>query len=120
MKLSVALVFMMLAMSATVRAHHSYVSKYDGGKVIKLSGTVAGVSYKNPHIIFTLATASGSWTIESESIPVVRAAGLTEAILKAGVAATVTGWPAKSGSAQLGLKSITIGGRTMTLRGSAR
>jgi hypothetical protein len=109
-----------LALSTPVFAHHSYVSKYDGKKLIKLSGVISGVSYKNPHIFFTLSTASGSWTIETESISVARGAGLTEAVLKDGAQASVSGWPAKSGGGQLGLKSITIGGRTMSLRGTAR
>lgn len=114
--LSIAALIFVLPASA----HHSYVSKYDGGKIIRLTGSVSDVSYKNPHIFFTLATSSGSWTIETESISVARSAGLTEDVLKVGAAATVTGWPAKGGGAQLGLKSITIGGRTITLRGTAR
>lgn len=109
-----------LALSVPALAHHSYVSKYDGAKIIRISGTVSGVSYKNPHIFFTLATSSGSWTIETESVSVARGAGLTDQILKDGAAAAVTGWPARSGGGSLGLKSITIGGRTITLRGTAR
>jgi hypothetical protein len=35
--------------------------------------------------------------------------------------ATVTGWPARNGSAALGLQKITLpNGRTIVLRGSAR
>jgi hypothetical protein len=120
MKRLFAPVCILAALSAPAIAHHSYVSKYDGNKLVRLSGTISSVSYKNPHIFFTLSTASGSWTIETESISVARGAGLTNSVLKDGAAAMVTGWAAKSGGGQLGLKSITIGGRTMTLRGSAR
>ncbi|MGQ0456302.1 MAG: DUF6152 family protein [Hyphomicrobium sp.] len=115
----IAVLCVALALSSPASAHHSYVSKYDGGKIIRLSGTVSDVSYKNPHIFFVLTTSSGSWTIETESISVARGAGLTEDVLKDGAAAAVMGWPARSGGG-LGLKSITIGGRTLTLRGTAR
>jgi hypothetical protein len=115
-----AIVSLTVALAAPAGAHHSYVSKYDGSKIVRVAGTVSSVSYKNPHIFFTLSTASGSWSIETESISVARNAGLTDAVLKEGAAATVTGWPSKSGGGQMGLKSISIGGRTLTLRGSAR
>ncbi len=101
-------------------AHHTYVTKYDSAKVVTLKGTIASVSYQNPHIYFSLVTANGTWTIETESIPKAQAKGLTEAVLADGAEASVTGWPARDGGAELGLKSITIKGRTYTIRNTAR
>jgi hypothetical protein len=104
-----------------VLAHHSFVAKYDSAKKVRLSGTVGSVRLGNPHSYFELQTGSGSWTIETEGVTAAGAKGLTAAVLKTGVKASVTGWPARGGSAQLGLSSISIqGGPTISMRGSAR
>lgn len=102
-------------------AHHTYVTKYDSAKKMKLSGTVSGVRFTNPHIFFTLDTAKGSWTVETESIPVVQKKGLTAKLLKDGAKVTVSGWPARNGSAALGLSTISFaGGPSLSIRGTAR
>lgn len=102
-------------------AHHSYVTKYDSAKLIKLTGTVGSVSYQNPHIFFAFDAAGTAWTVETESISVARANGLTEAVLKEGAKATLTGWPSREKSAELGLSTITFDGRaTISMRRTAR
>ncbi len=102
-------------------AHHSYVTKYDSSKLTKLTGTVGTVSYTNPHIFFQFEASGSSWTIETESISVARANGLTEAILKEGAKATLTGWPSREKSAEVGLSTIAFDGRpTITMRKTAR
>ncbi|MCB1521267.1 MAG: hypothetical protein KDJ37_11930 [Hyphomicrobiaceae bacterium] len=121
----VALAIVSAAAIDSVRAHHSYVSKYDAKRLVKVSGVVANVRYANPHIYFdvVVATKSGTeatWTIETEGILAARGKGLTEALLKEGARATVTGWAGRGGSAEMGLKSITIGGRTIAMRNTAR
>lgn len=109
------------AMPAAVRAHHTYVTKYNSAEMRRLSGTVTSVSFGNPHIHFVLETAKGTWSIETESIPVAKAKGLTGNLLKVGAKVAVTGWPARSGAAELGLSSITFsGGPTVKMRGTAR
>lgn len=102
-----------------VSAHHSYVSKYDAKKKIKISGVITSVSFANPHIFFTVqASGSGaSWTVETESIPKVQAKGITRARLVEGARVVVTGWPARSGAGELGLSTIRIGRRgAVTIR----
>ncbi|MGL4398194.1 MAG: DUF6152 family protein [Hyphomicrobium sp.] len=118
LKAAVAGIFIVMAGGAS--AHHTYVSKYDSARVISISGTISSVSYQNPHIHFTLETAKGSWVVETESISVARASGLTEEVLKAGAKATASGWPARAGGGALGLKSVSIGGRSYVLRRTAR
>jgi hypothetical protein len=120
--LRTALFAILTASAATATlAHHTYVNKYDSSKKLTLSGTVESVSFSNPHIFFTLETAKGSWTVETESIPVVKAKGLTTAHLKSGAKATVTGWAARDGSAEMGLSTISFpGGPSIAIRGTAR
>mgnify|MGYP000041118360 CR=1 FL=1 len=102
-------------------AHHSYVTKYDSAKLTRLTGTVGSVSYTNPHIFFQFEAGGTSWSVETESISVARANGLTEAILTGGAKATITGWPSREKSAELGLSTITFEGRsTITMRRTAR
>jgi hypothetical protein len=102
-------------------AHHTYVTKYNSAKKISLTGTIGSVRFSNPHIFFTLETAKGTWSVETESIPVVKAKGLTSALLKTGAKATVSGWPARSGGAELGLATISFaGGPSISVRGTPR
>lgn len=118
----IALLAILITGSATAALpHHTYVKKYDSAKKLTLSGTVENVRYSNPHIFFTLETAKGSWSIETESIAVAKAKGLTTAHLKSGAKATVTGWPARGGGAELGLATISFpGGPAISMRGTAR
>lgn len=110
-----------ISFAAPASAHHTYVKKYDSAKKVSLSGTIEDVRFYNPHIFFTLQTAKGSWTIETESVAVAKAKGLSTAHLKSGAKASVTGWPARDGSAQLGLANISFaGGPSISIRATAR
>jgi hypothetical protein len=102
-------------------AHHTFVIKYDGSKVVTISGVVGSVNYSNPHIQFSVQAGATTWTIQTESISAARSHGLTQSVLKDGAKVTVTGWPARDGSAAMGLHSITVsGGPSVTLRSTAR
>ena len=100
-------------------AHHSF-SKYDSSKHVQASGVVSTVRYQNPHVFFTLVSDTGTWSVETESLPILQRGGITESVLKDGAKATVSGWKAKDGSATIGLRAITIGGKSVTLRRSVR
>lgn len=107
----------MAVLTSQVSAHHTFVSKYDSSKLVTVSGTVGSVSYSNPHIFFNV----GGWSVETESVSVATGKGLTKERLSDGATVTVHGWPARDGSAQMGLHSISFsGGPSMSMRGSAR
>jgi hypothetical protein len=98
-------------------AHHTFVTKYDSTKQVTVSGEVGSVSYSNPHIFFEVA----GWRVETESISVANAKGLTKERLIPGAKVKVTGWKARDGSQALGLHSISFaGGPSITMRGTAR
>ena len=115
-----------MSLQAPTLAHHTFVTKYDSNKLVTVSGTIASVSYVNPHIFFEVSgtTKSGgtsTWRIETEGILAARAKGLTEAVLKDGARDTVTGWLGRDNPGEIGLKSITFaGGRTISMRKTAR
>ena len=73
-------------------------------------GRIENVRFRNPHIFFDLVTPNGTVTVETESIQLVSSRGLTRAKLKEGRTATISGWAARSGSGEVGLKTISIRG----------
>lgn len=98
-------------------AHHTFTVKYDGSKTVHISGVIGSVDYANPHVKFSV----GGWMVETESPAALTAKGLSKTTLKDGAKATVSGWPARDGSSQMGANSISIsGGPSATTRGSAR
>lgn len=110
-----------LAASQDSQAHHTFVTKYDGTKLVTVSGVVTSVSYSNPHISFDVQAGGTTWTIETESLSVAQSNGLSQTVLKEGAKVTVTGWKARDGSAAMGLKSISVsGGPSVTMRRTAR
>ena len=110
----------MIAALKPAAAHHTYVTKYDSTKKLTLTGTISNVHFQNPHIFFDLISGEKTWTVESESLSVAKSSGLTEQLLIDGAKATVSGWPARSGAAELGLNTMQVGGKSLTLRRTAR
>ncbi len=103
-----------MSLQNVVLAHHTYVTKYDPKKKITISGVIASVRYYNPHIHFTVSVPNRSggetnWRVETESIQITRARGLTKAKLKVGRMVTIRGWRARSGGAEIGLNAIRFG-----------
>lgn len=106
-------------------AHHTYVTRYNPEKLTTLRGVISSVDFRNPHIFFYIDVTykNGStitWRIETESIAKARARGLTQNVLRQGAKAVVTGWPSREGAAEMGLKSISVGGRKISMRRTAR
>ena len=112
---------------AGASAHHSYVTKYDPAKTITIKGRITSVSFYNPHIFFSMMVKNrhgggeSEWRIETESVQMVRARGLTEAKLKIGSTVMVSGWRARSGGAAVGLSRIKpAGGPWIVIRSRPR
>jgi len=110
-RLAGVLVILAATIGFAAHAHHSYVTKYDPAKKIRLRGTITSVNYYNPHIFFTVSVPNrgggmSDWRVETESIQMTRARGLKQASLKAGKKVMLTGWRARSGGAELGLSTI--------------
>lgn len=116
----------LIALGSAAQAHHTYVTKYDPSRKMSLTGVITAVRYFNPHIFFDIRVESARgggavWKVETESIPKARAKGLTKARLEIGARVTVTGWPARNGTPQLGLGSVRLpGGKRITIRTTPR
>lgn len=95
--------FALLAVSATVSAHHGNAA-YDATKEVTVSGVVTEWIVANPHSLlkFDVADDKGNvthWIVESGAASANQARGvrLTKQLLKPGDKVTVTMMPAKNG-----------------------
>jgi hypothetical protein len=88
-----------MAMIAPVEAHHSAAAYYDIRKSVTLTGTIARVDWRNPHVFFYVDAVDRSgnkamWTLETQSPIALESLGLHRNELKAGDPVTVEIMPA--------------------------
>jgi hypothetical protein len=108
---SVALAFIGAALlSAPASAHHSW-SRYDGERVIELTGTITSIEWASPHVVmhFTVTADSGEltpWTMEMDPPTLLNRYGLRHDTLSAGMLVKLTGVPARSGAPMM--RTVTI------------
>lgn len=79
------------------QAHHSRAG-FDMGSVEVYQGTVANLSWSNPHVYITieLADGDGDWRIEADAIPILLRSGWTANSLSPGDRVIVRGFPGKN------------------------
>jgi Family of unknown function (DUF6152) len=105
----------------TAGAHHGW-SEYDSAKALKLTGKIVESGYEHPHghIRFEAkgegATAGKTWNVILAPPSRMENRGLPAAMLKAGVAAQVEGYPNRSDAQEMRAERITIDGKTVELR----
>src|SRR5262245_19915489 len=99
--------------SAPVLAHHSAAAQYDVKKTISLKGVVREFRFVNPHSVVRLAViddkgAEVVWSAEWAPTTILRRYGMKPDALRAGDKVTIVGNPARDGSADLLINSITF------------
>jgi hypothetical protein len=88
--------------------HHSVAGQFDSSQRFEVTGTISDVEWVNPHIYIHLDVkdeqgALTSWRLESLPTAMLRKAGLTkEMIVADGMPVTVSGYPARDGTKNLG------------------
>jgi len=86
----------LLLLVAQASAHHSTAAIYDSGRTIEITGTVATVSWRNPHGQLVLRTADGTvWEAEMPAIVILRILGIRQDLIEVGDRVTVAGAPAR-------------------------
>lgn len=110
----------LVAVSASVQAHHSIPAFYDEGKTISVTGVVKQVKIMNPHSSIVLEGSEpngqkGIWLAVLGSGSQLGRNGWTNDTIKAGSTVTIEGNPARAAGARgLIVKSITMpDGRTI-------
>jgi hypothetical protein len=93
----------LLAVSAPLFAHHGRGATYDMKKELALKGTIAEVSWRNPHIAILVDAKDESgkvtrWTIEHSNITTLTMQGYGRTTLKPGMEVTAYVHPAAAGN----------------------
>jgi Family of unknown function (DUF6152) len=109
-----ALVMLALVPTAAL-AHHGW-SGYDASQVLNLTGTIREAGYEHPHGYVKLEVPGKTWLVVLAPPSRMENRGLPAAMLKAGVAAQVEGYPNRSDAQEMRAERITIDGKTVELR----
>jgi hypothetical protein len=104
-----------LAIAAPAIAHHGW-SSYDESKPITLSGTLATVTWGNPHGTATMRWQGKTWDVVLAPTSRMDARGLTEAMIAPGQRISMTGYARRDGAAEMRIERVTAGGKTVELR----
>jgi hypothetical protein len=106
-----------LGAAATVpaAAHHGW-GGYDSAKALKLTGTIAQVTFENPHGTLRLQTPEKAWLVILSPPRRMINRGLEGAMLKVGATVSVEGYPHKTDPAEMRAERITVDGQTFELR----
>ena len=104
-----------LAIAAPAVAHHGW-SSYDESKPITLSGTLASVTWGNPHGTATMRWQGKTWDVVLAPTSRMDARGLTEAMIAPGQRISMTGYARRDGTAEMRIERVTAGGKTVELR----
>jgi hypothetical protein len=98
--------------AASLVAHHSFTTEYDGSKTFNLKGSVSKVEWTNPHVRFyvDVTDASGkveTWNMELASPSALARNGWTSRTLKVGDVISVQGYAAKVAPLRGNARSVT-------------
>src|SRR5260221_10164686 len=100
---------------APAMAHHSW-SGYDKSKPLKLSGTVAEVSYVYPHATIGLDVEGKRWLAVLAPPARLSSRGIRSDDIKTGARATVERYPSRKDGAEMRAERITLDGKVYELR----
>ena len=111
---TVALALVLLA-AGPAFAHHGW-SEYDRSKPVTLAGTITEVAYGYPHATVKLDVAGKSWLAVLAPPSRMSSRGIAGTDIKAGMQATVEGYPKRDDPAEMRAERITLGGKVYELR----
>lgn len=103
------------ASSLPTIAHHGW-SEYDSNQPLTLTGTIKESGYEHPHGHIVLVTPGKTWNAVLAPPSRMESRGLSVALLKAGITATVVGYPNRNKPEEMRAERITIEGKTVELR----
>lgn len=111
----VAAAALCLALPAAAFAHHGW-SSYDSEKVIRHTGPLQDVAWRNPHAEAKVEYQGKLWQVVLAPLSRLEARGLPKEALPSGTIATLEGYPRTDGTPEMRLERITVAGKTVELR----
>ena len=93
----------LLVVTLSSEAHHSFTAEFAADKPLKMAGIVTKVEWMNPHSWFYIDVKNDdgtvtSWGLELASPNILMRSGWTRTTLKAGDAVVVEGYHSRDGS----------------------
>jgi len=106
------------AWSWDASAHHAFGGYFDMGTVTEIEGEVTQMSWRNPHVRFSVRTDAGDeWQIETNSVSILRRMELDADLIKVGDRLRIAGGAAKDGSHAMFSNNVLLAdGREVVLR----
>jgi len=107
-----------VALGIPAEAHHSAAAYYDIKKSVTISGTIAHVDWRNPHVFFYVDVPDRSgrvvhWTLETQSPVALESLGLHKGDVKPGESITVEIMPALVSPNRGRIRVLKYRGRTL-------
>jgi len=108
-----AAVWMTLAGTVPMLAHHAFSAEFDGNRPISLRGTVVKMEWVNPHSWITMAVknengTTETWEVEAGAPNAMFRRGFRKDSLIAGTEILIQGFRAKSGKNVANGRDITL------------
>jgi hypothetical protein len=101
-------------LGTSASAHHGWSGYQE--KAVTLSGSIAEVSYSNPHASIVLKTDDKTWNVVLAPPGRMQSRGLTKEMLVVGAKAQVEGYPHRTTADELRAERIVLAGKTIELR----
>jgi hypothetical protein len=108
-------VSLFLALAAPAFAHHTATRVYDPAKLVTLTGIIADVEWKQPHVMLHLDVKAEDgtlvrWDVEAQNPNAVRRNGVQQDAVRPGTTVTSKGCLARDGSHKTYAQTIVIDG----------
>jgi len=99
-------------------AHHAFGGFFDMGTMTEIDGVVTEMSWRNPHVRFSVRTDDGdTWQIETNSVSILRRMEIDADLFGIGDRVRLAGGAAKNGSyAMFSNNALLADGREIVLR----
>jgi hypothetical protein len=102
-----------VCVSDSLQAHHSFAAEFDSASKVSLTGTVTKLNWRNPHTYFFVDVTDEkgvvhNWAFELGSPNVLMRRGWTSESLKSGDKVTVEGARARDGSYKANASSVVL------------
>jgi hypothetical protein len=119
-----ALITIGLFAGAGTHAHHSFSAEFDSERMITVTGTVAEVRFRNPHVQYMIDVEEGGelnrWIVAGHTMILMRRSGILAETAVVGDQITATGYAGRNGAKKVYLETLVAAdGSEYTVYGNA-